>query len=201
MPHGLDHIVHAVRDLDAAAEFYASAGFTVGARNRHPWGTHNRIVQFPGLLHRNARSRPSRRRSCRTAARSFSFGAFNRDFLARDEGLSMLILEGNGAAADARAFDSGRHRRFRACSISRARRKRPDGIDGQGWRSRWRLRSDPKASPDVRFCGVPASLSGEFLESGVSDPSPTARLTSPGVAMVAENPADHSRLPAKPLPA
>ena len=29
MPHGLDHIVHAVRDLDAAAEFYASAGFTV----------------------------------------------------------------------------------------------------------------------------------------------------------------------------
>ena len=30
MPHGLDHIVHAVRDLDAAAEFYTSAGFTVG---------------------------------------------------------------------------------------------------------------------------------------------------------------------------
>ena len=46
MPHGLDHIVHAVRDLDAAAAFYASAGFIVGARNRHPWGTHNRIVQL-----------------------------------------------------------------------------------------------------------------------------------------------------------
>jgi catechol 2,3-dioxygenase-like lactoylglutathione lyase family enzyme len=46
MPHGLDHIVHAVRDLDAAAEFYSSAGFTVGARNRHSWGTHNRIVQL-----------------------------------------------------------------------------------------------------------------------------------------------------------
>ena len=46
MPHGLDHIVHAIRDLDAAAESYARAGFTVGARNRHPWGTHNRIVQF-----------------------------------------------------------------------------------------------------------------------------------------------------------
>ena len=25
MPHGLDHIVHAVRDLDAAAEFYGLA--------------------------------------------------------------------------------------------------------------------------------------------------------------------------------
>jgi Glyoxalase-like domain len=46
MPHGLDHIVHAVRGLDAAAEFYARAGFMVGTRNRHAWGTHNRIVQL-----------------------------------------------------------------------------------------------------------------------------------------------------------
>jgi catechol 2,3-dioxygenase-like lactoylglutathione lyase family enzyme len=46
MPHGLDHIVRAVRDLDAAAKFYARAGFAVGARNRHAWGTHNRIVQL-----------------------------------------------------------------------------------------------------------------------------------------------------------
>ena len=50
MPRGLDHIVHAVRDLDAAAEFYRRAGFTVGARNRHAWGTHNYIVQFPGVF-------------------------------------------------------------------------------------------------------------------------------------------------------
>ena len=46
MPHGLDHIVHAVRDMDAAADFYVRAGFMVGGRNRHPWGTHNRIVQL-----------------------------------------------------------------------------------------------------------------------------------------------------------
>jgi Glyoxalase-like domain len=46
MPHGLDHIVHVVHDLDGAAEFYGRAGFTVGARNRHAWGTHNRIVQL-----------------------------------------------------------------------------------------------------------------------------------------------------------
>jgi catechol 2,3-dioxygenase-like lactoylglutathione lyase family enzyme len=50
MPRGLDHIVHAVRDLDAAAEFYRRAGFTVGARNRHASGTHNHIAQFPGML-------------------------------------------------------------------------------------------------------------------------------------------------------
>ena len=50
MPRGLDHIVHAVHDLDAAAAFYARAGFTVGTRNIHPWGTHNRIVQLPGFF-------------------------------------------------------------------------------------------------------------------------------------------------------
>src|SRR5438132_324481 len=50
MPHGLDHIVHAVRDLDAAAELYRRLGFTVGAPNKHPWGTHNRIVQLPGFF-------------------------------------------------------------------------------------------------------------------------------------------------------
>ena len=46
MPRGLDHIVHAVRDLDAAAAFYRRLGFTVSARNRHPWGTHNHIIQL-----------------------------------------------------------------------------------------------------------------------------------------------------------
>ena len=35
MARGLDHIVHAVRDLDAAAELYRRLGFTAGARNRH----------------------------------------------------------------------------------------------------------------------------------------------------------------------
>ena len=50
MPRGLDHIVHVVRDLDAAAARYRSFGFTVGARNKHPWGTHNYLVQFPGFF-------------------------------------------------------------------------------------------------------------------------------------------------------
>src|SRR5205807_9008498 len=50
MPRGLDHIVHAVRDLDAAADLYRRVGFMVGARNRHAWGTHNQLVQFPGFF-------------------------------------------------------------------------------------------------------------------------------------------------------
>ncbi|HEX2538233.1 MAG TPA: VOC family protein, partial [Pseudolabrys sp.] len=35
MARGIDHIVHAVRDLDRAAELYRKLGFTVGARNKH----------------------------------------------------------------------------------------------------------------------------------------------------------------------
>jgi catechol 2,3-dioxygenase-like lactoylglutathione lyase family enzyme len=49
MAGGLDHVVHAVRDLDAAAELYRRLGFTVGARNRHAWGTHNHLVQLPAF--------------------------------------------------------------------------------------------------------------------------------------------------------
>ena len=50
MPRGLDHVVHAVGDLEGAAELYRRLGFTVGARNRHSWGTHNHVVQLPGFF-------------------------------------------------------------------------------------------------------------------------------------------------------
>jgi catechol 2,3-dioxygenase-like lactoylglutathione lyase family enzyme len=49
MPRGLDHIVRAVRDLDAAAELYRRAGFTVGARNRHAWGRTTLSCSFLGF--------------------------------------------------------------------------------------------------------------------------------------------------------
>jgi hypothetical protein len=42
----IDHLVLAVRDLDAAADFYKRLGFQVGQRNRPPWGTENRLIQF-----------------------------------------------------------------------------------------------------------------------------------------------------------
>ena len=45
---GIDHLVLPVGDLDAAAGHYEAMGFMVGARNRQPWGTENRLVQFPG---------------------------------------------------------------------------------------------------------------------------------------------------------
>lgn len=124
MARGLDHIVHAVRDLDAAAALYRGLGFTVGARNRHPWGTHNHIVQFPGFfIELLTLAEPDK-----LGEDGFSrlFGAYNRDFLQTDEGLSLLILESRDAAADAKDF---RAAGIAGSEVMRFERegKRPDG--------------------------------------------------------------------------
>lgn len=43
---GIDHLVIAVRDLEAASRSYAELGFTVVAGGRHPVGTHNALISF-----------------------------------------------------------------------------------------------------------------------------------------------------------
>jgi catechol 2,3-dioxygenase-like lactoylglutathione lyase family enzyme len=121
---GLDHVVHAVRDLDAAAELYRRFGFTVGARNRHPWGTHNHVVQLPGFfIELLTFAEPDK-----LGGDGFSrlFAAYNRDFAGKHEGLSMLILESASASADAAAFASAG---IAASPVMHFERegKRPDG--------------------------------------------------------------------------
>jgi catechol 2,3-dioxygenase-like lactoylglutathione lyase family enzyme len=111
---GLDHVVHSVYDLDAAADLYKSLGFTVGARNKHPWGTHNRIVQFDGVyIELLTVGEPEKVEP--HGPRSFSFGAFHRDFLLREQGLGMLLLASSDAeanAADYRATGIGDYEIF-----------------------------------------------------------------------------------------
>lgn len=126
-PRGLDHLVIGVRDLDAAGAFYERLGFTVGARNRHPWGTENRIVQFPGsfleliTIDDAAAIVPP-------APRVFSFGSFVSEALARGEGLSMLVLESTDAKADAVAFRAAGIGDFEPFFFERQAR-RPDGSE------------------------------------------------------------------------
>ena len=124
MARGLDHIVHAVRDLDAGADLYRRLGFTVGARNRHPWGTHNHIVQMPGFfIEVLTMAEPDKLGGEGIPA---LFGDFNRRYLERNEGFSLLILESGDAVADARAFEAARISASPALRFEREG-KRPDG--------------------------------------------------------------------------
>lgn len=102
MPRGLDHIVHAVRDLDAAADFYRRAGFTVSARNVHPWGTHNHVVQLPGFFIEVLTVGEPGKLVGEGLARVF--GIANRDAIARGDGFSMLALESRDINADVEDF-------------------------------------------------------------------------------------------------
>lgn len=103
MVRGLDHIVVAVKDLDAAGRAYAELGFTVTPENRHPWGTANRLIQVDGFFI-ELLSVADASLIEEPAGKQFSFGAFNRDFLSQREGASMLVLESKGAAEDRDAF-------------------------------------------------------------------------------------------------
>jgi Glyoxalase-like domain len=187
MPGGLDHIVHAIRDLDAAAELYRRAGFTVGARNRHPWGTHNRIVQFPGsFVELITVGEPGLIPPPPTG--SFSFGGFTRDFLARGEGLSMLVLEGKGAAADIAAFHKAGIGHFDKFDFEREA-KRPDGSTVKVGFS-LAFATDPKA-PDTGYFTCQQHYPENFWNPAFqTHPNGVAGIS--GVTLVAENPADHA---------
>lgn len=128
-PRGLDHLVIGVRDLDAAGHFYERLGFRVGARNRHPWGTENRIVQFPGsFLELITVGDPGIIPP--HAPRRFSFGAFVRDALERGEGMSMLVLESRDAKADSEIFREAGIGDFEPFFFERQAR-RPDGSEAR----------------------------------------------------------------------
>lgn len=103
MTRGIDHLVLAVRDLDRARAFYDSLGFTVTPRAFHPWGTANHLVQLNGCFLEllgvaDAAKIPPHQPG------AFSFGAYNRDFLARREGLSMLVFQSHDARRDQAEF-------------------------------------------------------------------------------------------------
>ena len=127
MTRGIDHLVVAVRDLDGAARLYGRLGFQVGAQNRHPWGTENRVIQLPGsfielITVGEGAEIPPRE------GRRFSFGAFVRDYLAGREGLAMLVLDSPDAKADAAGFAADGIGDFEPFFFER-RGRRPDGSD------------------------------------------------------------------------
>ena len=186
MPRGIDHLVIAVRDLDAARAAYQRLGFTLTPEARHPFGTKNSLVQLDGaFLELVAVADPAL--IPEPTAQRFSFAAFNRDFLARREGLSMLVLRSRDANLDHAAFAT---RGLRVFEPGPLRTNRP-GPRRQ--RTAGRLHDDlhrRQAPPRGRLLHLPAPLPGEFLAAGLSTPRQRRAERIEAAVMVARDPAD-----------
>jgi hypothetical protein len=182
---GLDHVVHAVRDLNRAAELYRRLGFTVGARNRHPWGTHNHIVQLPGFfIELLAVEEPEK-----IGSDGFSelFARFNQSFLARQEGLSLLILESTDAASDAAAFRAAQVAAADVLTFERDGR-RPDASAVKVGFSLAFARN--AKAPEIGFATCQQHFPQNFWNPAFQAHANTVTGINAAV-IVAENPADH----------
>lgn len=182
---GLDHAAHAVRDLDAAAEFYRKLGFTVGARNRHPWGTHNHIVQLPGffieLLNLAERAKLG------DDGFSTMFASFADDFARRHDGLALLILESQNAGNDVAAFKAAG---ISASDVMRFEReaKKPDGkIVKVGFSLAF---AQDARTPDIHFATCQQHYPENFWNPAFQNHANGARAIT-GIVLVAARPGEH----------
>jgi catechol 2,3-dioxygenase-like lactoylglutathione lyase family enzyme len=185
MARGLDHIVHAVHDLDAAAALYRRLGFTVGARNAHPWGTGNHIVQLPGcFLELLAVAEPEK-----LAGEGFAalFGRFNQTFLQSREGLSYLMLESQDAEADARDFDAAGIAASQALTFEREG-TRPDGSKLKVGFSLAFARD--AGAPAIGFATCRQHNPENFWNLSLQQ-HPNGASAVASAVIVAENPSDH----------
>jgi catechol 2,3-dioxygenase-like lactoylglutathione lyase family enzyme len=125
MTRGIDHLVLAVRDLDKARAFYEALGFTLTPRAFHPWGTANHLVQLNGCFLEILGIADAAKIPPHAPGR-FSFGAHNRDFLARREGMSMLVFQSHDARRDQAEFAAAGLDTYAPFDFSREA-KLPDG--------------------------------------------------------------------------
>jgi hypothetical protein len=184
---GLDHFVLCVRDLDAAAEFYRRLGFTVGARNRHPWGTENHIVQTPGTFLEILSLAPDAA-IADAAPGQKSFGAFARDFIAQREGFAMLVLESVSASDDKAAFAKGGIGDHAVFPFAREGKK-PDGTPVK---VAFDLAfADDKHAPGIFFFTCEQKFPENFWNAAMQQHANGA-TGFPGIVMAAENPSAHA---------
>jgi glyoxalase-like protein len=121
----INHLVLAGRDLEAMRTHYARLGFTVTPRGQHPFGTGNSVIALRGsFLELLAVTVPQDVPEHRGGR--FSFAAFNRDYLARHDGFSMLVLDTADARADIEAWRAAALQTYAPFDFSRTA-KLPDG--------------------------------------------------------------------------
>lgn len=123
---GLDHAVHLVADLDGAAGFFESLGFTVRQRNRHPFGTHNRLVVFDNTyVELLAIAEPDRLPDPAAGYRGFA-GFAAGAWQTFGEGFHLLALRGHDVESDrAQLAEAG----LRLHPPQRFARQREDGTE------------------------------------------------------------------------
>lgn len=185
-PHGLDHVMHAVRDLEAASAFYARLGFTMSGLNQHQWGTHNRQFRLPGF----GGEIVTMVEPDKLGDDGFSthFGRFHQSFIARREGLSLILLTSTDLANDAAQL---RKDGIAASDIMTQLWAMP-GPDGKEVKRGFSLAYARDAmSPEASFA---------LCQQENPDPTqPPAQMLShangasavAGVVLVADNPTDH----------
>lgn len=125
MKRGIDHLVLCVRDMEAAAARFERLGFTLTPLARHPFGTGNRLVQLQGEF-LEVLTVVSPDQIPAATSTGFSFGAYNRDYLAIREGLSMVALESADWRSDREWFTKTGLDLFDPFEFSR-KAERPDG--------------------------------------------------------------------------
>jgi len=124
---GINHLVLAGHDLEALRAKYQALGFTVTPRGQHPFGTGNSIIQLHGtylelLSVTVPQDVPEHR------AGHFSFAAFNRDYLGRHEGFSMMALDTPDARADIQSWRAAGFETYEPYDFSRIAMM-PDGAE------------------------------------------------------------------------
>ncbi len=125
MPRSIDHLVLAVPDLTDAVALYRALGFTVGARNRHPWGTENALVQLAGAyLELIGLTEHFRSPNHDDAAAPFADPVAAA--VARGGGLAMVALRSTDADSDAARFAAAGIGQGRRLDFSRSA-EAPDG--------------------------------------------------------------------------
>ncbi len=116
---GIDHLVLAVRDLDQAEAFFATAGFTLTPRAEHPFGTSNHLAILDGnFLELLAITAPEKIPA--PAPGRYDFGGQTRDFVARRQGLAFVVLYSDDARHDYTHFKAAGLPIFEPLDFSRA---------------------------------------------------------------------------------
>lgn len=184
---GIDHLVLCGRNHEGMRESFSGLGFTLTPQAQHPFGTGNSLVQLEGCFFEllsvfEAGKIPDHE------AQRFSFGAFNRDFLSRHEGLSMLALDSTDARADVAAFRAAGLKTYEPFDFSRKARL-PDGREVTVGFS-LAFVTNP-AMPDVAFFTTQQHAPQHFWKPDYQRHANRA-LTILEVCLVAERPEEHA---------